>query len=695
MAIRFLCGNKHIGWLGWMVFASLATSASLTRATGLPWEIWESPARIASLDAADLVIEQSSHCPQGCRYDRSNAGPENPLDNPTPLRWMYRDGDQVVLFDERGPGALTRIWMTTGFGMSTCIDPSIRIQFHLDGAAVPLIDMPLAALFNGNQSPFTPPLVADRLASSGGFVSRVPIAYAQSLRVSLTGADNGPNACTGNNEKLLWYQFVAHRLPHSTALTSFSPGDPFAAWRGFLEHPGDDPWAAMLAPQAFNDVLDPGASLPLATRTGTGWLRGIRLQVAANQRANIRVRIAIDGAVAVDMPLSDFFASSSASMQPTSSLFFGEDATGTLFSWWPMPYSQSATATLVAEPSLLAPLAINGSIAFDNAAVSPDAGRFRATLADSCVSGGDIELLDQQGAGKVVGFASRYRADGISSRAYLEGDERIVFDDAVTPAWYGTGVEDFFDAGFYFDQSEFSLPLAGASEVDPDGNGVTAAYRIFATDSIVYARAIRWTQEAGLSPLLPIPTCARRVVYSYFRARPLTVSYGRFEVGDAVQRDAHDWQTSPSAVCGMQSGQYSNEPPAMRVAMDCHFGAGSTRFKFTPSERTGPLRLRRTFDAAYGQAGAVASQAAAEVRVNGVMVGMFPPVTSNASRRWQEQEILLAEIPGTGALEFTVSPLFDGHADGFGESAWELMGGWVDRIFSDNFDNPVASLHAQ
>lgn len=686
MASRSPGTQTRRGWSRKIFCACLAIAAPSIEAAGLPWEIWESPARLASLDPADSVIEQSSHCPQGCRYDRSNPGPEDPLDNPTPLRWLYRDGDEVVLFDERGPGALTRLWMTTGFGVSSCIDPSTRIHFYFDGAAIPQIDLPLAALFDGSQAPFTPPLVADRLASSGGFVSRVPMTYAQSLRVSLSGADNGFNACTGTLQKLLWYQFNAHHLAQDRVVEDFSQTEDFAAFRNFLGRSGDDPWAAMLAPQEFSGALAPGTLLALGDRSGTGWLRGIRLRVSADQRAEVRLKIAIDGAIAVDMPLTDFFANADTAVVPTRNLFFGEDAAGTLYSWWPIPYMQSATVELVAQPGLATPVSVSGSLMFDTAAVESAAGRFHASLADACVSGADMTLLDERGAGKIVGFSARYHADAINSLAYLEGDERIVLDDAITPSWYGTGVEDFFDAGFYFDHNEFSLPLTGASEVDRDGLGVTAVYRIFATDPVVYARSIRWTQEAGLAPLLPVPMCVRRVVYRYHRDQPLVVSYGRFEVGDSAQREAHDWQTSPSAVCGIESGQYSDQPPSNRVAMNCHSNLGQTRFTFDPAQRSGTLRLRRTFDAAYGAPGTLAAQAAAEVRVNGITVGVFPPAYASPSRRWQEQEILLAQTPDVGALVFTVSPIFDAHSDGFGESAWELLGGFVEHIFSSGFD---------
>ena len=234
-----------------LAYASLiaATFAPIAIATGLPWEIWESPTRLATYDPTDVVLERSSHCLDGCRYDRSNRGPEDPADNPYPLRWLYRDGSEAIVFDERGPGAVTRIWMTTGFGASSCFDPAIRVRFYFDGAPAPSLDMPLAALFDGSTPPFTPPLVADNATSSGGYVSYVPIAYASALRIALVGADNGgTNPCTGNDERLLWFQLQHHRLAPGTPVASFAPGDDFPAWRAFLAHAGDDPWNGMIAP---------------------------------------------------------------------------------------------------------------------------------------------------------------------------------------------------------------------------------------------------------------------------------------------------------------------------------------------------------------------------------------------------------------------------------------------------------------
>ena len=148
---------------------------------------------------------------------------------------------------------------------------------------------------------------------------------------------------------------------------------------------------------------------------------------------------------------------------------------------------------------------------------------FMVLGADVLVHRNDQITIDEaRGAGKLVGLAARYRADGVVDRTYLEGDERIQVDDAQAPAWYGTGVEDLHDGGFYFDHGAFLRGLAGAPSTDEDGSGETTAYRVFATDPVVYSSALRVTQEAGASPAEAVPTCAHHVVHGYRRDQPLT-----------------------------------------------------------------------------------------------------------------------------------------------------------------------------
>jgi hypothetical protein len=70
----------------WLAAAFAGCGAA--HADSLPWQVWNSPDVLAWLDANDIVVETSSRCPGGCRYDRSNPGAENAIDNPYPLRWF-------------------------------------------------------------------------------------------------------------------------------------------------------------------------------------------------------------------------------------------------------------------------------------------------------------------------------------------------------------------------------------------------------------------------------------------------------------------------------------------------------------------------------------------------------------------------------------------------------------------------------
>jgi hypothetical protein len=670
--------------------ASLAIllAAGVAQANGLPWEIWESPARLAELDPGDRVLERSSHCLDGCRYDRSNAGGESAAANPYPQRWLYRDGAEVVLFDERGPGAVTRLWLTSGFGTSSCIDPAIHVRFYLDAAIAPTFDLPLAALFDGSTPPFTPPLVADRLQSSGGYASQVPIAYAQSLRIALTGADNGgTNPCTGNAQRLLWFQLQHHKLVPGTPVVSFVAGHDEPGWRAFLAHVGDDPWNAMLAPQTATSTLAPGATLALAARSGEGWLRGIRLQLPRAAYAHVNLRLHFDGEVGVDVPLADFFATADDALVPARGALLGEDASGWLYAWYPMPFAADAAVELVASPTLPASVQVASALSFDTQAVPASAAHFAAALGDTCADAGDIALYDEHGAGKLIGFSARYRSDALPSvPTFLEGDERATIDGAIAPEWYGTGVEDFFDGGFYFDQGAFSGPLAGASVVRSGSAQTTAVWRLLLADALPYASALRLTQEAGLSPSQPSPTCARTVTYAYRQAQPTRVAYDRFEVGDAAAVAAHAYAPPAGAVCAPLSAQFEDEPPTSRSATVCRYASGSSTFRFRLGASALPLQLVRTFDVGAGSPGSIAGAPAARVLADGVDVGGFAPAMANPARRWQRQSATLQLDAAPGEVVFEIVPEFSANAAAFSESAWELGGGWVDSIFVDGFD---------
>ncbi|KAB2901234.1 MAG: DUF2961 domain-containing protein [Dokdonella sp.] len=663
-----------------MLFAVALHGASL------PWEVWTSPAALARLDAGDSVVQTSSRCPGGCRYDRSNPGAEDPLANPYPLRWLYRTADEVVLLDEPGAGALTRLWLTTGFGTSACIDPAIELRLYVDGAGAPTLALPLAALFDGSTVPFTVPLVTTPTQSSGGYTSYMPIAYAHGLRLALAGAQGGGNPCTADGRHLLWYQLQHHRIGAAAQVRSFGPGHDEPGWRSFLAHAGEDPWDGLLLPDDASLMVAPGAQVVVASRAGSGWVRGIRIQAPRASYGLLALRVRIDATTALDMPLADFFATPGDAQLPARGVLLGEDANGWLYAWWPMPFTAAASVELHALPGLVAPVAVSTRVSFDAAPVAADAGRFSASLREDCVTGGAFVLEDAIGAGKVVGVSASYHAADAALRTYLEGDEAAWIDGARAPSWYGTGVEDFYNAGFYFDHGAFAGPLAGATRVDPDGSAVTSAYRLLLVDALPYASALRMTQEAGLSPLEPTPACARRVLYAYRQTQPLQVGLAAFEVGDAAAAAAHAWLAPAGTQCEALDAQFEGEPAATRSAVACASTSGATQLRFTTASDARPLRLRRTFDVGAGEPGVVAGSAGARILVNGVPAGAFAAVAANPLRRWQEQDVPLEVAAGNNVLDVVIEPDYHDGAPVFSQSRWELRGRWQDLIFADAFE---------
>src|SRR5690349_6495411 len=142
--VRFSMLLTRLGLWTALLLMSIGAAAA-----PLPWEAWLDPRELPRLPAGDQMLLRSSHCPDGCRFDRTSDGD---------TRFLRIENGEAVIFDEPGAGAVVRIWMTQGPGVSAPLDPAIRIRVRLDGEAAPRLDLPLPALFDGSTPPFTPPL---------------------------------------------------------------------------------------------------------------------------------------------------------------------------------------------------------------------------------------------------------------------------------------------------------------------------------------------------------------------------------------------------------------------------------------------------------------------------------------------------------------------------------------------------------
>ncbi|MGA9119118.1 MAG: glycoside hydrolase family 172 protein [Bacteroidota bacterium] len=198
----------------------------------------------------------------------------------------------------------------------------------------------------------------------------------------------------------------------------------------------------------------------------------------------------------VEVPLGDFFGTGF-QYKPWYTALLGMSSGG-YYSYFPMPFNARARIEVVNETGtevhslyyhidyqqLQEPL--DRSEAYFHASwhreIRPDTAHF-------------YTILEAEGEGHLVGVNLNMQSyDG--GLGYLEGDELIFVDGETVPSVRGTGTEDFFNSGWYFNRGEFSAPYHGLILKD-DTLGRIAAYRFFVSDAISFKKSIRVAIEHG------------------------------------------------------------------------------------------------------------------------------------------------------------------------------------------------------
>jgi hypothetical protein len=630
--------------------------AAPAAAAPLPWEWWRDLSQLSHLVDGDQVLLRSSHCPSQCRFDRTSAGD---------TRFLRVADGEAVIFDEPGAGAITRIWMTMGDGGgSTPLDPTVRIRIRVDGESAPRVDLPLPELFDGTHPPFVPPLALDLFASSGGNVSYVPIPYRRGCTVSLVGAEGAR----------IWYQIGFHRLASAGGVTSFRGDEDLSALTRMLDTAGRDPWPQPHPHRQEGQlsIVRHGTTV-VWEREGPGELRLFRFGINRIYWGQLRIRIDFDGVRRVDMPVTDFFAAGRAPATPVNqSLLVGVDDADILYSYFPMPFRSSARISIVEDGPGDEPLAAGVILGWSSDAPPAEGALFFADArgADTVDPERDVTLLARGGAGKWVGLFLELGSIGTAFREYLEGDERVYVDGSASPAVYGTGVEDFFNGGFYFDRGSVRAPLHGSTYTlgTPEGESVDGMYRLLLADAVPFRGGLRVALENGPGP----PTGhlrmrGRAVAYGYSRDDAPWQLVDRLDLANARSARDHRYQPPRRARCSALTATFESDPPVTRTALGCSFASGKSSFTLR-SPRPGPLRLRRLLDAAGGAP-------EADVYVAGKRIATFPYVPANPSRRWQELDLDLP-LAGGELLRITVAPRREpGGATMHNEFAYELWQG--------------------
>ncbi|TDE09671.1 DUF2961 domain-containing protein [Jiangella asiatica] len=366
---------------------------------------------------------------------------------------------------------------------------------------------------------------------------------------------------------------------------------------------------------------------------------------------DLRLRISFDGQQTVDAPVGEFFGSGLGETSVRSLMYAMEDGDGGWYrSWWPMPYARSAEVWLVNESEVPVTAgsssitwARDTSVARSLRGEEPAIGYFQATSRRGDTEfGRDWVFLDVDGHGKFVGVnhTMEGRITGGNIRNYLEGDERVYVDGMRTPQLNGTGSEDFYEGGWYFNRNEFSNPMNGAPEMETRSFGCEhqcdAAYRLMIADAVGFRTGLRFGIEHG-------PTANEPAVYGSTA----------FWYGHAGAVGLRTTDTVPAGSGGRElTSTFEGDDDTVAVTGTVADSTEPVTFTVDIDQKNDGVRLRRLSDqASPGQAAAVS--------VDGVDVGVWRQPLGNTSSRWLEDEF---ELPapvtaGKSSVTVTLSPV--------------------------------------
>jgi hypothetical protein len=446
--------------------AVLDTNEWIRRLQQIDW-LWQPP-------------QPGETCRQWSSFDRASlAGPGNANawyannDRGHYLRSVEKpDGNEHVMVECEGPGAIARIWSA---------NPSGLLHFDIDDERVWSIDF---AQLCAGEIPHVPKALVGVHARGGNCY--LPIPFAKSLRLSATAGD-------------LYYAVDVVQMPAATAVVSFAP----AALAALA--PVD---ARLLAPMPSTaaNVSEAADTEPIAIAAGR-IVRSLDVRLLPRRlptpiaRADLEgllLVIAVGDETTVRVPLADFYALGQ-QLRPFDGALFA-NRVDHLRCGWPMPFPRAGSIRLEVDggpPLAERPFRPVLSVASEPLSVGSEPLLFRATYRQQRAMPTrpfrDHAVLAVAGRGRFVGCALAVRNP--ARLWWGEGDEKITVDGEAFPSWFGTGTEDYFGYA-WCDPTPFAAALHAQIECQgPMNFGNTQLLRCHVLDSVPFQQSLRFDLE--------------------------------------------------------------------------------------------------------------------------------------------------------------------------------------------------------
>ncbi len=472
--------------------------------------------------------------------------------------YLYRDGDEYVLYEDQGPGCVYVI---------RTIGHKGNLRVYTDDSGKAVYTIPFPDLNKGKTSPFLSPLTAFEDESHGSSWCYVPIPYNNYCKLTVDEMD-----------KPHFFNIFAHKYAKGTQVAAFDPNlrlDDAMKWWSDPAHPASLPSASQETPKTIS--IPAHKKETLLDLKGSGAITEFKIRFPKSSpiesAGNIHLRGYWDGEVfpQVYSPLSTFFALGcpreldaikhgdpkklesklyiGGVVQPQS-LLVGQDNDGWLYCHFPMPFWKSAHLEVLNQSD--EEIQIEYVLNVSEETYPKQSGYFHALWRQEAPlrPGEDFCVLDTFGHGHYVGcvitFSSVYGDSPYKQndyiRGFLEGDARFYIDDNRTPHVASTGTEEYFNWGWYDllrHDKVFQYPMHGYPVHVLDDQDHSVMYRFHFTDVVPYYRSFRFMLEHG--PVGRWPGNYSATAFFYQKETSRLVLTDEIDIGDLTSEEAHGY----------------------------------------------------------------------------------------------------------------------------------------------------------
>jgi hypothetical protein len=248
-------------------------------------------------------------------------------------------------------------------------------------------------------------------------------------------------------------------------------------------------------------AIPAGKTAVIASLKGPGMIVGLWFTIMSTddhflRRILLRAYWDDEKTPSVEVPVGDFFGTGFAYKHYLTP-YLGMSSGG-YYCYLPMPFARAARMEIVNETGQeIQSFYYHVNWRTLTEPPASDIGYFHATWKREprTASAKPYVVLDAQGRGQLVGVNMSMQGYD-NGMQYLEGDELVYVDGEKTPSLGGTGTEDYFNGGWYFNKGEFAAPFHGLILKDDTLNRI-AAYRFHVQDAISFTSSLLFSIEHG------------------------------------------------------------------------------------------------------------------------------------------------------------------------------------------------------